>query len=140
MAAARGQRSPPGGRGSPRPTQVTFAAVMLFVGGGLHLLLAIAEVTTAGVITVTIPGPAHGPHWLRGLLDLAFVVSFSYAGLQVWRGRRFGRMQGVVLAAVSALRWILHIPASPEVSVIAIVVDLLIIASLWTQSGYFRPS
>jgi hypothetical protein len=111
---------------------------MLFVGGALHLLLAVAEVTTAGVMTVTIPSPALGPHWLRGLLDLAFVVSFSFVGSQVWRGRRLGRMQGLVLATVSALRWMAHIPISPVVSVIAIVVALLIIASLWAQPSYFR--
>jgi hypothetical protein len=113
---------------------------MLSVAAALHLLLAIAEITTVGLITVTIPGPAFGPHWLRGLLDLAFVISFSYAGLQVWRERRLGRLQSLVLATASALRWMLHIPVSPVVSVIALVVALLIIASLWAPSDYFHSS
>jgi hypothetical protein len=123
-----------------RPSRVTFAAVMLFVAGGLHLLLAIAEFTTVGLITVLVPSPSFGPHWLRGLLDLAFVAAFCYAGFQVWHRRRLGRIQGMVIAAAGVLRWALHIPVSPVLSAIGIILALVIIVTLWTQAEYFRSN
>jgi hypothetical protein len=140
MSAAQESSSQSSGGEVPRPRQVTFTVAMLCAAGGLHLLLAVAEFTTSGVITIVIAGPSFGPHWLRGVLDLAFAASFFSAGFQVWSGRPLGRIQGLVVAAASVLRWALHFSASPVVSAIAIMVALLIIASLWTSSEYFRSN
>jgi hypothetical protein len=140
MSVAKESSSQSRGAEVPRPAQITFAAVMLFVAGGLHLLLAAAEVTTLGVMTTVIAGPEFGPHWLQGILDLAFVASFFSAGLQVWSRRPLGRIQGLVVAAASVLRWALHFSASPAVSAIAIFVALLVIASLWTTSENFQSN
>jgi hypothetical protein len=140
MSAAQESDGQSSGGEVPRPAKITYTVVMLFVAGVLHLLLAVAEFTTLGVITFVIAGPSFGPHWLLGVLDLAFVASFFYAGLQVWSGRPLGRIQGLVVAAASVLRWALHFSASPVVSTVSIVVALLIIASLWTTSNYFRSN
>jgi hypothetical protein len=111
---------------------------MLFAAGMLHLLLASAEFTTAGAITVAVPSPSFGPHWLSGLLDLAFVAAYCYAAVQVWHRRRLGRIKGIVIAAAGALRWALHIPASPVLSAIGIILALMIVATLWMQAEHFR--
>jgi membrane protein YdbS with pleckstrin-like domain len=44
----------------------------------------------------------------------------------------------MVIAVAGILRWALHIPASPVLSAIGIILALVIIVTLWTQSKYFR--
>jgi hypothetical protein len=75
---------------------------------------------------------------LWGLLDVVFVGTFMSAGLAVWHGRQSGNVKGLVIATSSTLRWLLHLPASPAVSVMVIVMNVATISCLWAQSAYFR--
>ena len=77
--------------------------------------------------------------WLwYGLFDgLVAIISFL-AGLAVWQGMKFGYYVGLIIATLSAGRWLLFIPVYPFWGLVMVVVWILVIYSLTKDRKYFK--
>jgi hypothetical protein len=123
-----------------RPDLVTFAAVMIFVLAGFQLTFAIVEFANAAWVAANVAGSFGGPLWIWGIIDLVLAGVAVYAGYDILRGGQFGRILGVIIAAVSAIRWFFYLPAAPLMAIVVIAVDVLIIYGLAANWEFFRPA
>ncbi|MGH2724222.1 MAG: hypothetical protein ACRDI0_08125 [Actinomycetota bacterium] len=82
---------PPAGSPADRPQNVTIAAILLFVAGGLSILGGLFLLQVGGVVLV------------YALLGLALGAAAIYAGVQVMALREQGRLLGLGLAGLGAL-------------------------------------
>lgn len=120
-----------------RPGLVTFAAIMMFVAGGFELVWAITEFANAAWLSSVTYGTFNGYLWLWAILDLVLAAAIIYAGYDILRGGSFGRIFGVIVACISAVRWFFYIPASPWLGIVVIAVDILIIYGLVAHGEFF---
>jgi len=123
-----------------RPDLVTFAAVMIFVLAGFQLTFAIVEFANAAWVAANVAGSFGGPLWIWGIIDLVLAGVAVYAGYDILRGGELGRILGVIIAAVSAIRWFFYLPAAPLMAIVVIAVDVLIIYGLAANWEFFRPA
>ncbi|MGZ3677009.1 MAG: DUF7144 family membrane protein [Ktedonobacterales bacterium] len=123
-----------------RPGLVTFAAIMLFVLGGLEVIWAIEQFANVIWIGSTTYGTFGGYLWLWGILDVLFAAVAFYAGYDVLRGGAFGQVVGTLIASISAIRWFFYIPAAPWMAAVILTIDVLIIYGLVAHSDYFGVS
>jgi hypothetical protein len=121
-----------------RPGLVTFAAIMMFLLGGFQLIFAIVEYWNAVWFAGTVYGNFSGRLWLWGIIDTIIGLVAIYAGADLLRGGSFGRIVGIVIAGVSAIRWFFYIPAEPWAAVVMIAIDVLIIYGLVAHTEYFE--
>jgi hypothetical protein len=113
---------------------------MLFVLGGFHVIFALNEFANAAWIAANVYGTWGGPLWLWGILDLVFAGLIFFAGYDLLRGGTFGRMFGLVMATVSAIRWFFYLPWAPVLAMVVIAIDVLIIYGLTMASDYFHSA
>ena len=132
--------SQPGTMAVGRPGLVTFAAIMMFVAGGFELVWALVEFANAAWLSSVTYGTFSGYLWLWAILDLVLAAAIFYAGFDILRGGSFGRLFGVIVACISAVRWFFYIPASPWLSIVAIAVDVLIIYALVAHEEFFHAA
>ena len=123
-----------------RPGLVTFAAVMLFLLFGLHLVVALMEFFARTWLLLT-PGSVPGGFlWIWGIIDVLFALIPLYAAIDILRGGEFGRIIGIVIAVFSAIRWFFYLPLAPIAALVIIAIDILIIYALVAHSEYFDTS
>jgi hypothetical protein len=120
-----------------RPGLVTFAAIMMFLLAGFQLVWAIVEFANAAWLSSVTYGNFNGYLWLWAILDLLVAAAAFYAGYDILRGGSFGRVFGVVVAGISAIRWFFYLPAAPWVGIVMIAVDIIIIYALVEHSEFF---
>jgi len=123
-----------------RPGLVTFAAIMLFLLGGFQLMYALIEFSRATWVAINVEGTFGGQLWVWGIFDLLFAIVAFAAGADLLRGGTFGRVAGIVIAAISALRWFFYIPAQPWTAIVVIAIDVLVLYGLATNEDYFRSA
>src|SRR5215213_8876613 len=104
-----------------RPDLVTFAAIIMFVLGGFHVLLAISEFANST--------------WVLSRLAIAL-----YAGFSILSGGKFGWFMGYTFATVGIIRWLFYIPVAPVLAVAVIVLAMLVIYGLVKHTDYFQTS
>jgi hypothetical protein len=119
------------------PGLVFFAAIMILLMGGFEVVWAIVEFLNVAWLATVTYGNFNGLLWLWAILDLILAAAAVYAGYDILRGGTFGRVFGVIVAAVSALRWFFYLPASPWIGVVMIAVDIIIIYALVAHGEYF---
>ena len=120
-----------------RPGLITFAAIMMFVVGGFHILLAMSEIARVAWVPsslVTVPVIQALVFW--GIIDLVIGFIALYGGGSILRGGTFGWIVGYAFAALGVIRWLFYIPLSPVLAVVIIVLDVLIIYGLAKHSDY----
>lgn len=125
-----------------RPGLVTFAAIMMFVLGGFQAVIAISEFINGALILGNTYGWFGGQLWVWGLIDIVLAAVALYAGYDLLRGGEVGRILGIIIASVNAIRWFLYIPYAPQpiLGVIMLVADFLIIYGLAASGVFFRSS
>jgi hypothetical protein len=123
-----------------RPGLVTFAALMLFMVGGFQIVFAISEFVNATWFTGTAYGTFGGYLWIWGIVDLLLAFIPLYAGYDLLRGGSFGFIVGIMLAAISAIRWFFYLPSAPILALVVIGIDVLIIYGLTSSADYFRTT
>jgi len=129
------------GTAENRPGLVTFAAIMLFILAGFQLVFAIVEFWNAAWITANVYGTFGGYLWAWAIFDVLFAAVAFYAGVDLLRAGTFGRVVGIVIAALNAVRWFFYLPAAPWIAAVMIAVDILIIYGLVAHTEYFmQPS
>jgi hypothetical protein len=119
------------------PTLVFFAGVMILLLGGFEIVWAVVEFLNVAWLATVTYGDFDRLLWLWAILDLILAAAAIYAGYDILRGGTFGRIVGIVVAAVSALRWFFYLPASPWIGVVMIAVDIIIIYALVAHGDYF---
>jgi hypothetical protein len=85
-------------------------------------------------------GTFNGRLWLWGTLDTVAAIVAIYAGYDILRGGTFGRVIGVIVAGVSALRWFFYLPAAPGIGMVMIAVDTIIIYALVAHGDFFASA
>lgn len=120
-----------------RPGLVTFAAIMMFLLAGFQLVWAIVEFANAAWLSSVTYGNFSGYLWLWAILDLLVAAAAFYAGYDILRGGSFGRVFGVVVAGISAVRWFFYLPAAPWIGIVMIAIDIIIIYALVSHSEFF---
>ena len=120
-----------------RPGWLTYAAIMMFVLGGFHILLAISEFANSTWeysrldIEVFIPFVA-----VWGIVDLIIGSLAVYAGRSILQGGTFGLATGYIFASLGIIRWLFHIPVSPVLAVVVIALNALVIYGLAEHADY----
>lgn len=124
---------------SKRPGLVTFAAVMMFVLAGLYAAVAFMEFFNAAWLLFSPYNGVGGSLWLWGILDAIYALILVFAGYSILAGGQVGQIIGLVVAGVSAVRWLFYLPIAPVTAVVIIAIDVLIIYALVAHAEYFRP-
>ncbi len=120
-----------------RPSLVTFAGIMLVLLGGFQIAWALTELFNAPWMANTAYGTYGGYLWIWGIFDLLFALIIVYAGFDLLRGGAFGQFFGIGIAGVSALRWFFLLPVVPLGAVVVILIDVLILYGILSNSEYF---
>ncbi len=123
-----------------RPGMVTFAAMMLFLIGGLSAASALMEFINATWLLFSPYNGVGGHLWLWGIIDAIYAVILLGAGYSILQGGQTGRTIGVIVAIFSAIRWLFFLPIAPITAVIIIAIDVLIIYALVAHEEFFQQS
>jgi len=124
-----------------RPGLVKFAALMMFILGGFHVLVAISEfarstwVLSGLAIELVIPSLI-----VWGIIDLIIGAIAVFAGASILRGGIYGWILGYTFAGVSIIRWLFYILVAPVLAVVIIVLDVLIIYGLTQHADYLQDA
>jgi hypothetical protein len=121
-----------------RPGLVTFAAVMLFLLAGLYAAVAFMEFFNATWLLFSPYNGVGGHLWLWGILDAVYAVILLGAGYSILAGGQAGRIIGIVVAVLGAVRWLFYLPIAPVTAVVIIAIAVLIIYALVAHEEYFR--
>lgn len=121
-----------------RPGLVTFAGVMLILLGGLYAAVAFMEFFNATWLLFSPYNGVGGYLWLWGIVDAVFALVLWYAGYSILAGGQTGRIIGLVVAILSAIRWLFYLPIAPVTAVVIIAIDVLIIYALVAHAEFFR--
>jgi hypothetical protein len=114
-----------------RPGWLTYAAIMMFVLGGFHILLAISEFADSTWVLTRLDVELFIPSlFIWGILDLIIGALALYAGFSILRGGAFGFIAGLGFAMLGVIRWLFYIPVSPVLAVVIIALDVLVIYGL----------
>ena len=124
-----------------RPGLLTYAAIMMFVLGGFHILLAISEFANSTWAQSRLDIEVFIPIlFIWGIVDLIIGSLAVYAGGSLLRGGTFGLATGFIFASLGIIRWLFHIPVSPVLAVVVIALSALIIYGLVKHTDYFQAS
>ena len=124
-----------------RPGWLTYAAIMMFVLGGFHLLLAISEFANSTWVLSRLGIELVIPILLIwGIIDLIIGSIALYAGYSILSGGTFGWIMGYIFATLGIIRWLFHIPVSPVLAVVVIALAALVIYGLVKHTDYFQAS
>ena len=104
---------------------VTFAGILLLVDGTLSVIYGIAAIGNSKVFNQNADYVfSNLKTW--GWIALVIGILQVLAAGSLWRGGLFGRLVGVLVAAVSAITALLAIPAYPFLSLAVFTVDIVI--------------
>jgi hypothetical protein len=116
---------------------VTFAGVLLLIGGTLNVIYGIAAIGDSSFFVQDakyILSNLNTWGWVTVVIGLIQLIA---AG-SLWRGGLFGRIFGIAAASLSAIGALLAIPAYPFWSLAIFAVDIIIIyqVAMYGGAGY----
>ena len=121
-----------------RPGCLTYAAIMMFVLGGFHILLAISEFANSTWAQSRLDIEVFIPIlFIWGIVDLVIGSLAVYAGRSILRGGMFGYIAGFTFAGLGIVRWLIHIPVSPVLAVVVIALNALVLYGLVEHEDYY---
>jgi uncharacterized membrane protein len=110
---------------------------MMFLLAAFQIIFAIVEFYNAAWFANTAYGTFSDRLWLWGIVDLIVAAIAIYAGYDLLRGGTFGRIIGLIAAAIIGVRWFFYLPAEPWTGVVMIAIAVLVIYGLVAHSEYF---
>jgi len=116
---------------------VIFAAMVMFMAGALNLIWALEEFSGAAWLKGFSTGDFGTQFTVWAIADLILALVAFGAGYSIWQGGKLGFWTGMIAAILSAVRAFFFIPWIPLGALIVIVIDLLIIYGLSSNSEYF---
>ena len=121
-----------------RPGLVTFASIMMFLLGGMHLVWSIEGFTDAAWLKDISTGLFGDQILIWAIIDLILAVVAFFAGYSLWKTGKFGWWVGMIVAVVIAVRWIFYFPWVPLAALAVITISILIIYGLTQHEDYFN--
>ena len=109
----------------------------MFLLAAFQLIFAIVEFYNAAWFAQTIYGTFSDRLWLWGIIDLVVAAVAAYAGYDLLRGGTFGRIVGLIAAAIIGVRWFFYLPADPWEGIVMIALAVLVMYGLVANSEYF---
>ena len=116
---------------------VTFAGVMLLIGGVLNVIYGIAAIGDSSFFVNEqkyILSNLNTWGWVTLILGVVQIL----AAYSIWSGNQFGRWFGIATAGLSSIAALMSIPAYPFWSLAIFAVDILIIYGLAAYGGQHR--
>ena len=117
---------------------IYFASAMMLLAGGMQIIAGLVALFKHTFYVVTSTHILAFNYTAWGWVHLILGVLVFMAGLAVLSGSTWGRVVGVILAVLSAMANIAFLNAYPVWSVIAIVVDVLVIYALTMHGSEVR--
>ena len=122
------------------PGVVVFAAVVLFVIGGLHAIQAVGELADNTWTLESDNGIFNDDLWAWGIIDGILAILLITAGVSLLAGQPFGRWVAIVWAIFAAIRWLYWIPAAPLYSVVALVIAMTVLYAATVYPEHFEKA
>jgi hypothetical protein len=120
-----------------RPGLVTFSGVIMILLGFFELVTAIELFREASWAKDMSGGILGDQLVIWGVIDLVVALAAFYAGYSIFKGNKFGRLAGIIIASISAIRWFGMMPFFPWMTVAIISIDVLIIYGLVQHWAWF---
>ena len=120
-----------------RPGIITFASILMFLAGGIHLVWSIVALGDAIWLRDIGTGLFGDQLLVWGIVDLIIAVVAFVAGYSLWKGGKFGWWVGLIVAIIFGVRWFFYIPWFPIGALIIITISILIIYGLAVHEDYF---
>jgi hypothetical protein len=116
---------------------VTFAGVMLLIGGVLNVIYGIAAIGDSSFFVNDQKYILSNLNtW--GWITLILGVIQLFAAFSLWSGSLYGRIIGISAAGLSAIGALLSIPAYPFWSLAIFAIDVVIIHQIATRGAEGR--
>jgi len=122
---------------SKRPGLVTFASIMMFLLGGLHLVWSIEGFTDAAWLRGISTGLLGDQILIWAIIDLILAVVAFFAGYSLWKGGNSGWWIAMITAVVVCVRWFFLIPWLPLAALTVIGISILVIYGLSKYQDWF---
>jgi hypothetical protein len=117
---------------------ITFAGVMMIIGGSLNLLYGIVAAVNDEWVVWTNRADLYLDMSEWGWVHIVLGGIVLLAGIGVFSGNVLARIVGVIVAGLSLLANFFFIPAYPLWALTVIVIDLLVIWALTAHGGEMR--
>jgi hypothetical protein len=112
-----------------------FAGVVMIIGGAFQALEGLAGIVHDKYLVVA-PSTIYAfDLTVWGVIHLLVGLALLVIGIALLRGQTWGRVAGIIAAAVSAILNFVWLPYSPLWAVVLIAVDMLVI---WALAAYLR--
>lgn len=117
-----------------------FAAVMMFIGGGLNALYGVVALVNDEWVVWTNRSAVYLDLTTWGWVHMVLGALVVLAGVGVLSGNIVGRIVGVVLASLSILANFFFMPVYPLWAITIITVDALVIWALTAHGRELGPA
>ena len=117
---------------------ITFAGVMLIIGGSLGLIFGIIAAVNDNWVVFTNRGQVSLDLSTWGWVHIIVGAIVVLAGFGVFTGNILARIVGVAVAVVSLIANFLWLPVYPVWAIIIITIDVLVIWALTAHGGEMR--
>jgi uncharacterized membrane protein len=117
---------------------ITFAGVMLIIGGSLGLIFGIIAAVNDNWVVFTNRGQVSLDLSTWGWVHIIVGAIVLLAGFGVFTGNILARIVGVAVAVVSLIANFLWLPVYPVWAIIIITIDVLVIWALTAHGGEMR--
>jgi hypothetical protein len=113
---------------------------MMFALAGFQIVWSVIEFTHVSFFTGGAYSDAHSYLWLWGIWDLIVAAVAIYAGVDILQRGVVGRVLGIIIAGLAAIRWLLYLPMAPWLSITVIAVTIIVICVLFVNGEYFTAA
>jgi hypothetical protein len=117
---------------------ITFAGVMLIIGGSLGLIFGIIAAINDNWVVFANRGAVSLDLSTWGWVHVIVGAIVLLAGFGVFTGNILARIVGVAVAVVSLIANFLWLPVYPVWAIIIITIDVLVIWALTAHGGEMR--
>lgn len=117
---------------------ITFAGVMLIIGGSLGLIFGIIAAVNDNWVVFANRGAVSLDLSTWGWVHVIVGAIVLLAGFGVFTGNILARIVGVAVAIVSLIANFLWLPVYPVWAIIIITIDVLVIWALTAHGGEMR--
>jgi uncharacterized membrane protein len=117
---------------------ITFAGVMLIIGGSLGLIFGLIAAVNDNWVVFTNRGQVSLDLSTWGWVHIIVGAIVVLAGFGVFTGNILARIVGVAVAVVSLIANFLWLPVYPVWAIIIITIDVLVIWALTAHGGEMR--
>jgi len=117
---------------------ISFAGVMLIIGGSLGLIFGIIAAVNDNWVVFTNRGQVSLDLSTWGWVHIIVGAIVVLAGFGVFTGNILARIVGVAVAIVSLIANFLWLPVYPVWAIIIITIDVLVIWALTAHGGEMR--